>query len=89
MTKIVTLEVDVKLSKRMDDETVTEAVDHMIEVGGVEMLNDALGVHHPVVIDPKTAIDCVSMRVSDSSVVDSVGSSEKEYDATEHEATKD
>jgi hypothetical protein len=89
MTKIVTVEVDVKLSKGMDDKTVTEGVDHMLEVGRGEMLNNALGWPQPVVVNPETAIECISMSVSDSVVVDRTDSLEKEYDAKAHEATKD
>ena len=89
MTKVVTLEVEVTLPTSMDDETATEGVDHMLEVGGVEMLNSALNWSQPAVIDPATAIECVSMSVSDAVVVDSVDSSEKKYDAKAHEATKD
>ena len=70
MTKIVTLEVEVTLPKGMDDETVTEGFDHMIEVGKVELLNTALGWPQPPVIDPGTAKNTVPMSVSDSKVVD-------------------
>jgi hypothetical protein len=92
VTKIVTLEVDVKLSKRMDDKTVTECVDHMLEIGRAEILNNAIGWSQPTVVDPEIAIECVSMSVSDSAVVssvDSVDSSKKRCGAKAHEATKD
>jgi hypothetical protein len=65
MTKVVTLEVKVTLPK-----TVTEGIDHMIEVGKVELLNTALGWPQPPVVDPVKAKTTVPMSVSDSKVIE-------------------
>ena len=84
--KAVKVEVEIVLPDRMDDESVTDAVDHMLNAGAADMAVELSQDAPPPVIDQAIAEDCAEMDVGDAKVV---RSPEKGYNPVEHEATKD
>ena len=69
--KAVTVEVEINLPDRMDDESVTDAVDHMLDAGAADMAVEVSKDAEPPVIDQAIAEDCVEMDVGDAKVVES------------------
>jgi hypothetical protein len=69
--KIVKVEVEVHLPEHIDDVNVSEGIDHMLDAGGADMVDEVFKCAAHPVIDPAIAEDCVELTVNDSEVVSS------------------
>jgi hypothetical protein len=69
--KIVKVEVEVHLPDHMDDANVSNGIDHMLDAGGADMVDEVFKCAAHPVIDPAIAEDCISLTVNDSEVVSS------------------
>jgi hypothetical protein len=70
--KVVRVQVDITLPSRMDDDAVTDAVDHMLDAGAADMAVKVCKDALPPVIHQAIAEDCVHMDVGDAKVVESL-----------------
>ena len=67
--KVITLEIDVTVPDNMDDATAAKAVDHLLDAGGFDMLDEVLGLGLTPVINEEIAQQCLQIDISDSTIV--------------------
>ena len=70
--KTVKVEVEVLMPDEMDEVSVSDGIDHMLDSGGAAMVNEVFLCGATHVIDPEIAKDCVELTVADSTVVSSL-----------------